>query len=55
MDDHSKSVDLVTLACIECGRAWDQPDDRWRAKVTDDEPPELVLYCEACAEREFGT
>jgi len=49
-----KSVDLARLTCIECGRPWDEPDERWRAKVTEDQTPELVLYCEACAEREFG-
>ncbi len=27
---------------------------RWRAYVTDDDPPEVVFYCEGCAEREFG-
>ena len=32
----------------------DQHCDRWRAYVTDDDPPEVVFYCEACAEREFG-
>jgi len=25
-----------------------------RGGSTDDEPPELVFYCPACAEREFG-
>ena len=49
-----KSVDLARLTCIECGRPWNEPDERWRAKVTEDQTPELVLYCEACAEREFG-
>jgi len=29
-------------------------EDRWQALRTDDEPPELVFYCPACAEREFG-
>jgi hypothetical protein len=27
--------------------------ERWRAYLTDDEPPELAFYCPSCAEREF--
>jgi hypothetical protein len=26
----------------------------WRALWTDDEPPAVVVFCQACAEREFG-
>ena len=41
------------LTCIECGRLWVQPEERWRLYVTDDEQPERLAYCQACAEREF--
>jgi hypothetical protein len=43
-----------TIECIECCRAWEIPSERWRVKVTDDDPPEAVAYCPECAEREFG-
>jgi hypothetical protein len=28
--------------------------ERWRAHLTDDEPPEVAFYCPECGEREFG-
>jgi hypothetical protein len=35
---------------------WLPPDEeRWSAYLTDDEPPEIILYCPVCAEREFGS
>ncbi len=43
------------LTCIECGRLWVQPQERWRLYVTDEEQPERVAYCQACAEREFDS
>lgn len=42
------------LVCIECGRAWLDPAERWRVLVLPDEPPEAVPYCRDCAVREFG-
>lgn len=42
------------LECIECRRAWLDPAERWRLKVTDDTPAEIVPYCADCATREFG-
>jgi RNase P subunit RPR2 len=45
----------VRLSCTECRLAWpDDPDARFRAYLTDDEAPEVVLFCRDCAEREFG-
>lgn len=44
----------TTLACIECRRPWDDARERWRLKVTDEQPPETVPYCPECATREFG-
>ena len=29
-------------------------EERWRAYLTDDEPPELAFYCPECARQEFG-
>ena len=59
-----KPIDTVTsetrnavarpLACIECRRQWIVASERWRLKVTDDEPRESVPYCPDCATREFG-
>jgi hypothetical protein len=41
--------------CAECEAVWLPADEgRWQAWLTDDEPAELVFYCPACAEREFG-
>jgi hypothetical protein len=41
--------------CAEYDARWLPADeDRWEAYLTDDEPAELVFYCEECAEREFG-
>ena len=54
MDDHPQSVAPRTLSCAECERCWSDRMARWRAYVTDDDPPEVVFYCEDCAEREFG-
>jgi hypothetical protein len=41
--------------CAECEARWLTADEeRWAAYLTDDEPPEVVVYCPDCAEREFG-
>jgi hypothetical protein len=43
-------------SCAECPAAWLPADeDRWAAYLTNDEPAEVVFYCPACAEREFGS
>jgi hypothetical protein len=54
-------LDDVALipACTECDAVWLPADeDRWRAYLGCDEdlgePAEVVFYCPACAEREFG-
>ena len=44
----------AAMCCIACEREWTAPAERWRLKVTDDDPVETVLYCEVCATREFG-
>lgn len=43
-----------SLTCVECRRPWLDPSERWRLKVTDEEPRTPVPYCLACATREFG-
>ena len=42
------------LVCIECGREWVGPVERWRVYLTDGDPPERVTYSPVCAEREVG-
>jgi len=41
------------LRCVECGDHWNDPGERWRAYLTDDDPPSVVLFCPECAEHEF--
>jgi hypothetical protein len=41
--------------CVECEIPWLPTDEeRWRAYLTDDEPPEVAFFCAECAEREFA-
>jgi hypothetical protein len=44
----------VVLVCQECSQRWTDPYDRWRVYLTRDEPPVAIVYCPACARREFG-
>jgi len=48
----------TVMWCEGCGRPWANRLERWRVYLTDeeveDEPPRAVVYCPACAEREFG-
>lgn len=39
------------LVCVECGREWVCPVERWRVYLTDD-PPKPVTYCPDCVEHE---
>jgi hypothetical protein len=51
------SAEQVALIprCVECGAVRLPTDeDRWKAYLTDDEPPELAVYCPECARREFN-
>lgn len=41
------------MTCAECGRV-DDGERGWEAHLTDDEPSVAVVFCPACAEREFG-
>jgi hypothetical protein len=44
--------------CAECEAHWlPAVEERWRPCLGSynlDEPPDLVFYCPACADREFG-
>ena len=52
MDAHP--VELI-LECAQCEIPWLPADEeRWRAYLTDDDPPELAFFCPACSEREFA-
>jgi hypothetical protein len=49
----------VELVCVECGRRAADGDARsWQAHLVDadddDERDEVVVFCPACAAREFG-
>jgi hypothetical protein len=49
----AESVALIPR-CAECEARWLPADEaRWRAYLTDDEPPELVFDWAECADREF--
>jgi hypothetical protein len=53
----NRTVQLVAadqIRCIECSEEW-RPDETtlWRAYLTEELPPELILYCPSCAKREF--
>ena len=51
--DGQQVVHEHPLVCIECSRPWVDPKERWRLYLTDDESPEAVPYCPACASYEF--
>jgi hypothetical protein len=44
-----------SLVCVECGETASDDDARgWRTYLTSDEPEDVAIYCQDCAEREFG-
>jgi hypothetical protein len=47
-----------TMQCAECGCAAPLDAQRGKAEIGDDlredDPPEVVLFCPECWEREFG-
>ena len=51
----AQELAVTTLSCSECRVGWADRSERWRIYLTDDDPPEAVVYCQRCAEREFGS
>ncbi len=45
---------IQPLACQECRQEWNDRHERWRLYVVPDEPADTLIYCPACAIREFG-
>jgi uncharacterized protein YlaI len=55
MSETQKTAVVATpIRCIECRRTWLVDDERWRIKLLDEEPAEVVPYCPGCHAREFG-
>ena len=55
MTDRRESVFIRSqLICVECSRPWIDRRERWRLKVSSDDPPATVPYCPECARKEFG-
>jgi hypothetical protein len=54
MPDDQTITLAPALACEECHVEWTDPTERWRIYVLPDEPAEPLIYCPACASREFG-
>lgn len=55
--DPAIEAQRIEVRCIECDVVATGPADGWKAHIsdaTDDVPAEVVIYCPACAEREFG-
>jgi hypothetical protein len=48
----------VALRCVECGAEADEIANGWRAyragDLEEDDVVEVLMFCPACAEREFG-
>ncbi len=45
------------VRCVECDRVAEGAVDGWKAFVGggyEGEPIEVLVYCDACADREFG-
>jgi hypothetical protein len=43
----------LNLTCAECGRS-PQAGETWRILFADKVAREAVIYCQECADREFG-
>lgn len=49
---------MASIVCVECSRPAVASAKRWQAHLADlhdDGQDEIVFYCPACADREFGT
>jgi hypothetical protein len=45
-------ITITPLTCVECGRPWFDPDERWRSRLDVDD--KAWLFCPDCDEEEFG-
>lgn len=46
--------DRIRLRCVECWRPWSDPDERFRALLTAEDPGTFIaLYCPECAAYQF--
>jgi hypothetical protein len=54
-EQQPRQLAVETINCVECKFPWIDPSERWRVYLTDEELPEMVVYCHLCAEREFGS
>jgi hypothetical protein len=56
--EYEKATPVYGLLCIECGALSSRDAAGWRAYIAyleeDGDPPEVVVYCPACVEFEFG-
>jgi len=53
MDESRQTQTVRCDACLECDRPWLDGREHWRAYLDDE--GELLLYCPACASREFDS
>jgi len=51
--DLERTTVVEPVSCLECGRSWVEPSERWRIYLSGDTPPESLTYCPDCARREF--
>jgi hypothetical protein len=52
---HENETLTRQLRCVECGRSWLDPRERWRVYLTDDEPADSAAFCPGCSAREFDS
>jgi hypothetical protein len=54
----TKEPTSETLVCIECDTVAPEPAEGWKAEIgddlRDDDPPEVLILCPECWDREFG-
>ena len=53
-DSAEEAISTRTIRCLECGRLWVEPSERWRTYLSSEDQPRPLTYCPHCARREFG-
>jgi len=53
LNDAHPMLDRV-LQCAECDRPGPPGAPCWETMLPDDEPPQVLLFCPRCVEREFS-